>query len=118
MSATAVKKRSATTAQKKRVIELCEAISNLHPGDLYTVLELDELELVDEAARVGSDVDYGRVGTGVEYGRLLEQHLTQVMVAGECSNLKTTQKPKRQARSQLGGRVFDYDRVTIRVPAR
>jgi hypothetical protein len=54
----------------------------------------------------------------VEYGRLLEQHLTQVMVAGECSNLKTTQKPKRQARSQLGGRVFDYDRVTIRVPAR
>ena len=111
---------SARRAAKRRVITLMNAISDLHHGDLLTVLQLVPLEEfgpedtfeVKEGKLIHTPGPtpppkslISRIRTGEALARILEQHLVEVMAQGQVV-LRTTKKSKR---GQLGGRTFCDD---------
>jgi hypothetical protein len=99
--------------RRSRVVALMNAISDLHEGDLLTVLELDRTIPIYE---IGPNdmfrLEDGRiihvpgfppppkslkqrVQTGEQLARILEQHLMEVLVLGEV-NLASYKKERRK----------------------
>ncbi len=102
----------ATTRAEKRVIALCNAISNLHHGDLLTACKLDEVapinvDVAEKEGEVTTSLRH-RAGTGVDLGRILEQHLIEVMGFGELW-IPSSRKAKGRYERELGGCVFHDD---------
>jgi hypothetical protein len=106
----------------QRVTALCQAIADLHHGDLRKVLELDTLVPLEEFGEndIFKFADDGkslihipigprpkslkhRARTGEQLAHLLEDHLVQVMSFGEVTLPSTQRKPRR---NELGGRIF------------
>jgi hypothetical protein len=83
----------------RRVVTLLNAISDLHEGDLQSVLGVDGMydhEIYGDAAEFRGDL-----------GRLLEDHLMRVMCFGESSWLDHVLKP-RGAKKRLGNLHWTY----------
>jgi hypothetical protein len=110
--------------RRRRVIALLKAISDLHQGDLLSVLKLDVLapnylwqtytfQMADDGNAIflipgrppASELAEHSVGTGEGLARGLEEYLVQILGFGEAV-LPTYQKRKR-AKQEIGGREFE-----------
>jgi hypothetical protein len=70
-------------ARRKRVIALLNAISNLHHGDLLSVLHLGKYVPMDEEG-LGDDPALHLARTGEELNRIVEDRLETIYCFGEC----------------------------------
>lgn len=110
-------------SKRARVTALMNAISDLHEGDLLTVLDLngytplidfgpnDKFSLREDGTvahvrgfRPPPKSLKHRISTGRQLGRVLEDHLMVVLVFGE-GPLRSIKKEPR-AKKEIGGRHF------------
>jgi hypothetical protein len=114
----ATQKKRASSAARRRVLNLLEATSKLHRGDLLAVLELDSFTPLTERNEPFEPTEAGWVGTrraeellrqrprtGEELARILEGELESLLKFAQAA-LPTVQKRRR--RGELGGRAFEW----------
>jgi hypothetical protein len=113
-------RKRTSSAARRRVVDLLDAIAKLHRGDLLAILgctplvefgENDTFHLDENGQVVQTRVGPAkrslshRVQKGEDLARILEAHLEAVLVFGE-GVLPTIQR--RGRRNELGGRIFKW----------